>query len=201
MRNNQGEEIVSRLRADAGGREADPAVLTQTYRAYLVQNPYSPARQLIETEIDSLEIALNRRSMQTELKRLRAALPHAKGRFEEKAKATVVDTTTGLTWAMIDSQLDTRECMTHKEAKDYVDRLMIGGYTNWRLPTARELQGFYRGNTLFLANSAPWYWSADQTKRYSGGWIIMVDVVAPSNHSLIAQRHGSECGWIRPVHP
>ena len=201
VRNNQGEEIVSRLRAEAGGREADPAVLTQTYKVYLEQNPYSPARQLIETEIESLEIALNRRSIQAELKRLRASLPHTNGRFEEKAKATVVDGTTGLTWAMIDSQLGTRECMTHGEAKEYVGRLKTGGYKNWRLPTAGELQEFYRGNALFLTNSAQWYWSADQTKRYSGGWIIMVDVVVPSNSSTIAQRHVSECGWVRPVHP
>ncbi|MGD9097702.1 MAG: DUF1566 domain-containing protein [Desulfobacterales bacterium] len=201
VRNNQGEGIVSRLRAEAGGREADPEVLTQAYRDYLAQNPYSPARQLIEAEIESLEVALNQRSVQAELQRLRGVLPQTGGRFQEKAKATVVDTTTGLTWAMIDSRLDIRECMTLSDAQAYTDRLKTGGYTDWRLPTASELRGFYKGNTPFRKNAAQWYWSADQTKRYSSGWTIMVDIVAPANERTIAQRHASECGWVRPVRP
>ncbi|MDJ0802411.1 MAG: DUF1566 domain-containing protein [Desulfobacterales bacterium] len=200
-RNSQGEAIVSELQAKAGGRGADPAVLTQTYKTYLAQYPYSPARQIIEAEIETLEVALNRRSVQSELSRLRAMLPHSKGRFREKANATVDDKTTGLTWVMIDSQLDTRECMTLDEAKGYIDRLKTGGYSNWRLPTAKEMQGFYRDNNLFRRNSAQWYWSADQTKRYSGGWNILVDVVTPSYPGGIKQRNADECGWVRPVRP
>lgn len=201
VRNNQGAEIVSRLRAEAGGRSADPAILTQTYRTYLARNPYSPARPIIESEIEALKAALNQRSVQAEMQRLRKLLPRTKGRFQEKAAATVADQTTGLTWTMIDSELDTGECMNFSEAKAYVDRLTSGGYKDWRLPTAKELRGIFRGNTPFRENAAQWYWSADQTKRYAGGWTITVDIVAPTPQGTIAQRQASECGWVRPVRP
>jgi hypothetical protein len=199
LRNIQGDEILTTLRAQAGGPGADPVKLRSTYRDYLEKNPYSPAREMITAELKSLTATLNRQDLESELKRLRNALPQTKGRFSEKAPATVFDKTTGLTWAMIDSNYDTWACMTYEEAVAYVHRLKTGGYSDWRLPTAKELKGFYSGTNLFKSQSAEWYWSADKIKRYSGGWIVLVDVFEPANRRVIKQRRAGECGWVRPV--
>ncbi len=198
-RSRQGNEIMVALRTKAGGPEAEPAVLAQAYRTYLAQNPYSPAREIIKSELKTLEAQLNRQSVQAELKRLRRLLPQTEGRFREKVQGTVLDTNTGLTWVMIDSGLDKRECMTFDAANKYVNRLKTGGFSDWRMPTVKEMQTFYSGSNPLKNNSARWYWSADKIRRYSGGWNIMVDVVAPSNLGSIKKRNADECGWARAV--
>jgi hypothetical protein len=201
QRNIQGEAILASLRDRAGGPDTDPSRLKNTLSSYLEQNPYSPAREMIESELQALQTTLNRQDIQTELKRLRGLFPQTNGRFSEKTTATALDKTTSLTWAMIDSQYDVRVCLTYGEALDYVQRLRTGGYTDWRLPSVDELKGFYDGDNPFRSSSAEWYWSADKVRRYSGGWIISVDVVAPSNHRRVNQRNAGECGWVRPVRP
>ena len=197
-RNSQGQEILTALR-DKAGSNADPAALEKTYRTYLAQNPYSPAREMINAELKSLQATLYRKNVQAELKRMRRLLPQSKGRFTEKSKATVFDKTTGLTWAMVDSGLETRECKSYDEAIAYTQGLKTGGHNDWRIPTAKELQRFYSGANPFNTNSAKWYWSADTIKRYSGGWVIVIDVIAPSNPGAVMQRNAGECGWVRPV--
>jgi hypothetical protein len=201
LRNTQGEAILASLRSQAGASDADPKTLEQTLRSYLEQNPYSPARAMIEVELQSLQATRYRQDIQSELKRLRAVLPQTKGRFSEKAAATALDKTTDLTWAMIDSFYDVRACLTYDEALNYVQHLKTGGYTDWRLPSVKELQGFFAGSNPLRAKSAEWYWSADKIRRYSGGWHIAVDVVAPSNYQIVNQRNATECGWVRAVRP
>ncbi len=199
LRNLQAEDILTSLRRQAGGSNADPAVLEKTYQTYLDQHPYSPARAMIQTELENLTVALNRREIQTELQRIRRSLPKTKGRFREQTPTTILDKTTGLTWAMIDSRLATRECLTYQGAIDYVKQLKTGGFTNWRLPTAKELQTFYRGVNPVLSQSAEWYWTADKIKRYSSGWVTIVDVVVPATNPGVKKRNGSACGWVRAV--
>jgi hypothetical protein len=198
-RNIQGAEILTTLRAQAGGPGADPVKLKNTYQDYLEKNPYSPAREMITAELKLLTATLNRQDLESELKRMRNALPRTKGRFSEKATGTVFDKSTGLTWAMIDSNYDTRTCMTYDEAAAYVQRLKTGGYSDWRLPTSKELKELYSATNLFGQQSAGWYWSADKIRRYSGGWIVLVDVFEPASRRIIRQRNAGECGWVRPV--
>jgi hypothetical protein len=199
IRNTQGQEIMTALRAKAGGPAADPAQRQKVYRDYLRQNPYSPARTMITAELQTLDAALNRRDAQAELARVRKALIQSNGRFIEKVPATLFDQTTGLTWAMIDSHYDRRECLSYDDAIQYANRLKTGEFSDWRLPTINELESLY-GNSDILANkAAPWYWSADKIRRYSGGWIILVDVFDPANGRVIKQRNAADCGWVRPV--
>lgn len=57
---------------------------------------------------------------------------------------TVVDTKTGLMWAAVDSQAThPGPSTTWSDAKSYCDSLELGGYTDWRLPTASELLTLY----------------------------------------------------------
>ncbi len=55
--------------------------------------------------------------------------------FKDNSDGTVLDVNTGLIW----QQTPPLEGMTWAEAKEYCENLELGGYTDWRLPTLKEL--------------------------------------------------------------
>jgi len=54
-----------------------------------------------------------------------------------------IDKTTGLMWA----KTDNGENIDWYSAKEYCKNYSGGGYTNWRMPNVRELEGLYRSGT------------------------------------------------------
>ncbi|MFI3322703.1 MAG: DUF1566 domain-containing protein [Rikenellaceae bacterium] len=55
--------------------------------------------------------------------------------FKDNGDGTVVDQNTALMW----QQTPPMEGMTWAEAKEYCENLELGGYSDWRLPTLKEL--------------------------------------------------------------
>lgn len=55
--------------------------------------------------------------------------------FKDNGDGTVSDPNTGLMW----QQSPPVEGMTWYEAKEYCENLEFGGYSDWRLPTLKEL--------------------------------------------------------------
>ena len=55
--------------------------------------------------------------------------------FEDNGDGTVTDVNTGLTW----QQAPTSDDFTWQEAVDYANDLELGGYDDWRMPSAKEL--------------------------------------------------------------
>ncbi|MGD7652034.1 MAG: DUF1566 domain-containing protein [Verrucomicrobiales bacterium] len=56
--------------------------------------------------------------------------------FEETGEGTVLDHSTGLMW----QQGDSVDGLDWEEALAYAENLELGGYSDWRLPNAKELQ-------------------------------------------------------------
>ena len=56
--------------------------------------------------------------------------------FSDNGNGTISDKATGLTWQKADS----KKGMNWKEALQYAENLTLGGYSDWRLPNAKELQ-------------------------------------------------------------
>ena len=83
--------------------------------------------------------------------------------FTVNGVGTVTDTITGLMW----QQADGGE-MTIENAILYCDTLTLGGYTDWRLPTAHEsfsILNHQHSNpaldlTVFVNNSADYWWTS-----------------------------------------
>ena len=84
--------------------------------------------------------------------------------FVDNGNGTITDTVTGLMWQKSDAGE-----MTIENARQYCDTLMLGGYTDWRLPSAHEgfsILNLNRLNpaldTVFFANNhADYWWSSD----------------------------------------
>ncbi len=62
--------------------------------------------------------------------------PYGQNQFKNNGNGTVTDLATGLVWAKMDSGRG----MTWKDALAYAEELSLAGYSDWRLPNAKELQ-------------------------------------------------------------
>ncbi len=61
------------------------------------------------------------------------------GHFVANSYGTVLDESTGLMWAAKDNGED----ITWKDAKRYCEEYQGGGYSDWRLPTIKQIKGLY----------------------------------------------------------
>ncbi len=62
--------------------------------------------------------------------------PYGKNQFQVHDDGTITDQTTGLMWAKKDSG----KAMSWKQALAFAESSIYAGYTDWRLPNAKELQ-------------------------------------------------------------
>jgi formylglycine-generating enzyme required for sulfatase activity len=77
---------------------------------------------------------------------------------------TIIDNVTGLMWQRMDGGE-----MTIERAATFCDTLTLGGYTDWRLPTAREVFGILHHNrlnpaidtTIFTVTTAEYWWTSE----------------------------------------
>ncbi|MFV8333519.1 DUF1566 domain-containing protein [Flavobacterium sp. GSP14] len=102
--------------------------------------------------------------------------------FTNNANGTIIDNVTGLMW----QQADGGE-MTIESAYTYADNLVLGGFSDWRLPTPRESFSILNHqntnpalNTTYFTNTNAGYWwtntyqTGDNTKVWvtnAGGGI------------------------------
>jgi hypothetical protein len=177
-------------RADETGNDIEAA--RRLYAAYLAKHPATSTRKKIERELAGLEI-----------KQKQGMLASTGGRFVEKRPRVVTDTKTGLMWALQDSLEDLDRCLSYQEAIEYVASLTTGGFSDWRLPSPKELQGIYDTAPAFPFQGGEWLWTSASYRRYSDGWFRVVEVVAPQAGRQPAHipRHERECGCVRAVRP
>jgi hypothetical protein len=199
--NLQNKNILAALTAKAGGIGADPAQIQAVFEAFIRESPNSPAAPIVQSELAKINKHIGRQEAQQELERLQIGFGKKGGRFTIRKKETFHDSKTGLTWALLDSRLLTGRCMTYDEARQKIKTMKLGGYTDWRLPSSKELIGLYSPPTSFQGASSDWYWSSDSFKRYSGEWIILVDAISPTPRPTTRKQNSNTCGWFRAVRP
>ena len=119
-------------------------------------------------------------------------------------------------WAKEDSYSTHNRCFNYYESVDYVDKLTLGGYYDWRIPTMDELASIYDNtkesiitwdhdeeyplalNEKFADGAAYWYW----TVSISGS--MLTDCCAQTLYfvnGVIHTRRLSSCknGGVRAV--
>jgi hypothetical protein len=143
-------------------------------------------------ELERLKVEIGRKRLETERRRLEAekkkfdivklppkpkqppsvsAVPKdgelaRDSRFIAYANGTVLDTKTNLMWAARD---DGNGLLEH-DAKDYIENHRKGGYTDWRMPTMKELEMIYDRDmkneygyhvTKLIGITGEWVWGSE----------------------------------------
>ena len=93
--------------------------------------------------------------------------------YTDNSNGTVTDTSTGLLWQQVGSSSK----MTWEVALTYCEGLNLAGYTDWRLPTNKELRSlvdYSRYNpaintTYFPGTVSSYYWSSTTLASHTNG--------------------------------
>jgi hypothetical protein len=73
-----------------------------------------------------------------------------------QSEKTLTDSSIGLMWTKGDSGSD----LTWEDAKDYCQKLQLGGHSNWRLPALNELQALYNEDSPSGDRASRLEWSS-----------------------------------------
>lgn len=192
--------VLRSLKTQALQVADDPQAAYRVYKDFLERHPRSSARELIEAEIEGLSTGLTEVAIENAAQEVRNRLQETRTGFSEKAPHTLTDARTGLVWSMVDSTVHAGRCFTYEEAQRFAEDLGTGGFTDWRLPGGKELEGVLSGTEPFPGIlKGEWYWTAESYRRYAGGWISEVNVVSPGQDTR--QRDSRDCGWVLAVRP
>jgi len=102
---------------------------------------------------------------------------------------------------MLDSYNALQSCLDYETTLEYADQLNLGGYSDWRVPSEKELAAIYKTQPFFPVLQENWYWTSESFKRWDGGWRKDVKVVTShqeTNWKTIRQ-DSLECGAVRAV--
>lgn len=186
-------------RASALGTDYESARIV--YQDYLKAYPGSPVREKIEREIDLLTELAEKERLSRVATQVARTLTESGTRFNIVNNETVLDTSTGLMWCLLDSQTSLNKCLAYDKATAYVEGLETGGYNDWRLPTLKELSVLHQKKPYFPSEPERWYWSSETEKKYAGQWIILVKGFQPGNANgrQTVGKESWQCGSVRAV--
>lgn len=161
------QAVFEKLEAKARRLGTDYGAAITVYKDFLRAYPRTTVKNKINTRIVELEKTKIQSAKQADLQMMRNRIKATGRRFVEKTPATVYDTQTGLTWAMLDSQMILGRCLNFDDAKKYVNGLKIGQVSGWRLPDAKELFSLYKTKPFFPSQSSKRFWTSKSYTRYA----------------------------------
>ncbi len=130
------------------------------------------------------------------------------GKYQDNGNGTVTDLMTGLMWQAMEVRSEKWE-----QALAYCNRMDLGGYTDWRLPTIKELSTLVDesrinpsiNTTFFPATRSAAYWSSTTFARHPGfAWYVRFDSGLEHNGGYKGRRYlirAVRGGKIASAHP
>lgn len=139
-----------------------------------------------------------RARLQKEKERIGSILSRSNGRFIVNIDGTVTDQHTGLVWYILDSHTELKECLDHDAAEEYVKNLEVGGYKDWRLPSANDLMSVMNAKNSFPGSGAKWYWTSELF--WKGYYEFCYTVINRNDKTWVKDEAAlTQCGAVRAV--
>ena len=126
---------------------------------------------------------------------------YGKNKFKDNGNGTITDKATGLTWM----QSDSGKGMDWPSALEYAEKMKFAGYTDWRLPSVKELQSIIdytrSPDTTGSAAIDPLFKATRITneggkKDFGQYWTSSTHVSTRSNMSAAYFAFGRSLGWM-----
>jgi len=120
------------------------------------------------------------------------------GEYQNNGDGTITDQMTGLTWQTIEVRP-----LKWAQALAYCEQLDLGGFTDWRLPTIKELSTLVNNKqinpsidtTFFPATRSAPYWTSTTFAEHPGfAWYVHFDNGLEYNGGYKGRRY-----FVRPV--
>jgi hypothetical protein len=127
-----------------------------------------------------------------------------KKRFKNNGNGTITDIKTGLIWQRVPRS----KAMNWQNAKTYCDNLKLAGFTDWRLPTRKEIRELIKTGVKpynewlikkgFRNIKSKYYWTSDVYKRLKNNvWSMQIKY---NSMSYINKKYLSYVIAVRPAH-
>jgi len=194
-------QLFSMLKQKAAQLGDDFAAARQIYEDHLRAYPSFYEKKRAESEIEKLNQQEDSIRLEALREKIRSKLKDLGNRFDETQPGVIKDKKTGLSWSMLDSYNALQSCLDYETTLEYADQLNLGGYSDWRVPSEKELAAIYKTQPFFPVLQENWYWTSESFKRWDGGWRKDVKVVTShqeTNWKTIRQ-DSLECGAVRAV--
>lgn len=139
-----------------------------------------------------------RARLQEEKTKIGSILSKSNGRFIVNIDGTVTDQHTGLVWYILDSHTELKECLDHDAAEEYVKNLEVGGFRDWRLPSANDLMAVMNAKNSFPGSGAKWYWTSELF--WKGYYEFCYTVINRNGDRWVKDEAAlTQCGAVRAV--
>jgi len=152
-------------------------------------------------EDERIQLALKQKArIAAERKKMRALIKKTGWNYIDNGNDTVSDKRTGLMWCLLDAGSELGRCLEYKAADAYVKQLKTGGYSDWRLPTAKELVHIYKNKPFFPSTYDTWFWASEVIWH---GWLEKAYVVSSKPETFWSKEEAelNKCGSVRAVRP
>ncbi len=132
---------------------------------------------------------------------VRGSPDYGKNQFKDNGDGTVTDQAAGLTWM----QADSGRGMDWPAALDYAENMEFAGHSDWRLPSAKELQSLVdysrAPDSTGSAAIDPVFdctpiTNAGGQKDYAAYWTSTTHLSSRSNASAVYINFGRSLGWM-----
>ena len=161
-------------------------------------------------EIESKNITVKKSEKFNLFVKLRQLTVSSDGRFVDHRNGTVTDTKTGLMWTREDSYVHLGRYLNWEQSRSYVSKLNTGGYSDWRLPTVKELKEIYeikKSNTdkdgdiihidpIFSSGGTFWNWSSEEWGKCCAKVFLFIDGSVIKNDRMFSYERGMRA--VRP---
>jgi hypothetical protein len=154
----------------------------------------------LNAELKLAAMQRERQRLQSEKDKIIEQLKNGGKRYKIDPEGVATDTQTGLMWQILDSYIERKHCMGYEEAKSYVEKLDLGGYNDWRLPTPNDLMVIFFNKPYFPAGEAIRYWTSE---AYWRGSHEMVTILHSTGNNRWQRKKVSmgDCCSVRAVRP